>query len=52
MNLRLVVLILTSQPLASVLMPLLCMKFVIVLIMTTLLIPIIFLMMALLGLVV
>ena len=46
MNLRLVVLILTSHPLASVIMPLLCMKFVIVLIMTVILTPVIMLMMA------
>ena len=52
MNLGLVVLILTSHPLASLLMPLFCVKFTLVLIMTATLIPIIFLMMALLGLVV
>jgi len=52
MNLRLVVLILTSHALVSQIMPLLCVNFFIVLIMTTILIPIIFLMMALLDLIV
>jgi len=51
-NLRLVVLILTSHPLTSLIMPLLCVKFAFILIMTTLLVAIIFLMMVLLGLVV
>jgi len=52
MNLRLVTLILTSHPLASLLMPLLCVKFDIILIMTTLPVPIIFLVKGLLDLVV
>jgi len=52
MNSRLVVLILTSHSLASLLMPILCVKFAIVLIMTALLVPIIFLMKVLLDLVV
>jgi len=43
MNLKLVVLILTSHPLASLLMHLPCVKFVIVLIMTAVLVLIIFL---------
>jgi len=47
-NLTLVVLILTSHLLASLIMPS-CVKFFIVLIMTALLVPIIFLMMAFLG---
>jgi len=51
MNLRLVVLILTSHPLISLIMSLLTKKFVIVLIMIAILVPIIFLMMVLLGLV-
>ena len=51
MNLRLV-LILTSHPLASLLMPLLCVIFAIILIMTAVLVPIIFLMKAMLDLVV
>jgi len=49
MNLRLVVLIFTSYPLASLIIPLLCAEFAIVLIMTTIHVPIIFLMMVLLG---
>ena len=52
MNLKLVVLILTSHPLASPLMYLLCVKFVIVLIMTAVLVLIIFLMKAWLELVI
>ena len=51
-NLKLVVLILTFHPLASLLIPLPCVKFVIILIMTALPVPIIFLMMASLDLVV
>jgi len=52
MNLRLIALICTSHLLASRLMPLLCVKFVIVLIAIALLVLIIFLMIALLELVV
>jgi len=52
LNLRLVVLILTSHPFASLLMPLLCVQFATVLIIATLLVPIIFLMKGLLDLVV
>jgi len=52
MNLRVIVLILTFHPLASLIMPLMCAKFVIVMIMTVILVPIIFLMMALLDLLV
>ena len=52
MNSRLVALIFTSHLLASLLMPLLCVKFVIVLIMTALLVLIIFFMIALPDLVV
>ena len=50
MNLRLVVLIFTFNPLASLIMPFLCAKFVIVMIMIVILVPIIFLLMVLLGL--
>jgi len=46
MNLKLVVMNLTFYPLASPLMHLSCVKFVIVLIMTAVLVPIIFLMKA------
>ena len=52
MNLRLVVLILTYHPLASLPMPLLCVKFAIVLITAVLFVPIIFLMKGLPDLVV
>ena len=51
-NLRLVILILILHPFASPIMPLMCVKFAIILTMIALLIPIIFLMTALLGLVV
>ena len=50
MNLRLVMLIHTSDPLASLIMLLLCVKFVIVLIMEVILIHVIFLMRVLLDL--
>ena len=49
MNLRLAVLILTSDPLASLIMFLLCAKFVVVLIMKAIIVPIIFLIWALLD---
>ena len=52
LNLKLVALIHTSHPLASLLVPLLCVLFVIVLIMTAVLVPIIFLMKAVLDLVI
>jgi len=52
MNLRPVALILTCHPIASLLMPLLRVKFAIALIMTALLLPIIFLMKVLPDLVV
>jgi len=52
MNLKLVVVIFTSHPLASPLMYLLCVKFVIVLIITAVVVLIIFLMKALLYLVI
>jgi len=52
MNLKLVALILTFHPLASLLVPLLCVLFAIVLIMTAILVLIIFLMKALPDLVI
>jgi len=52
MNLKLVVLIFTSHPLASPLVYLLCVKFIIILIITAIVILIIFLMKALLDLVI
>jgi len=52
MNLKLVALFPTCHPLASLLMPLLCVIFAIILIMTAVLVPIIFLMKAVLDLVV
>jgi len=52
MNTRLVALIHASHPLVSLIMLLLCAKFAIVLTMTVILVPIIFLMRALLDLVI
>jgi len=52
LNLKLVALILTSHPLASLLVPLLCVLFATVLITTAILVPIIFLMKILLDLVI